>query len=701
MRQKLLLILISVSSSYLLFSVFKFYPYVCNDLKHNYNLRQPLNYHMSKFHRIIALLAFVSTFASGANCQGGLFDLRRNKEPKTWEELTDKILSGQTNDSARVIAIYKWITENISYDYKSYMSGEPIRFQSPQRVYERRSTTCTGYSNLMVSMLKRAGIPATDVEGFTHDFTLGLDSTKLSSDHAWVAFKANGKWYLADPTWDAGEIGIYLFTFEKKVKNSIMLRLKRFKFKYLFQKGKQNPKFKKVKRYVYKEGFLRNPSSNYIFIPAEQFLKTHLPNVAHFQLMKDPVSVEEFCDSIHSLGDHVYPNNGAFDFSPLNDAFEQLDRPDKLLWLSDSSLQYHHLNHGDKAINAHNYLASFYGDRSSTIGTLEKFVSLSDTVIVHSQAGIKLNRKTLAIKRKNFSEAFQQERKELSIQTLQQSRIKSHLSRTPEIYRKGRDRIQQKEKVTLRNMEGRIYQHVSRVNRVSSIQFNDSLKERTFSRIKAYNDSVQLLQRNELMKGEQYVSLVISGIENSYKLIEAHQENLYQGEFLNQWEVRHSDAQLSSELSKLSLLIKDSLNSILSPRSSLQMLLKFDQEIKKQQVLWKEWEKKDSTFSAESTSAYAYGLLMDGMDQEIRIIDQRLVYAFEMESRIKNDFTPAMKNLAENYKFMNRLRTLRQAYLNKMLNNKYNRSIKVYQSISTNAKNWKKNYQTRLKMLRK
>ncbi len=72
-----------------------------------------------------------------------------------------------------------------------------------------------------------------------------------------------------------------------------------------------------------------------------------------------------------------------------------------------------------------------------------------------------------------------------------------------------------------------------------------------------------------------------------------------------------------------------------------------------------------------------------------------------MEARIKQHFNPQMKVIAEQYKFMNRLRTLRQAYLNKMLNNKYNRSIKVYQSISTNAKNWKKNYQTRLKMLRK
>jgi hypothetical protein len=417
--------------------------------------------------------------------------------------------------------------------------------------------------------------------------------------------------------------------------------------------------------------------------------------------MKDPVSVEEFCDSIHSLGDHVYTNKGVFDFGPLNDAFEQLERPDKLLWLSDSSLLYHHLNHGDKAINAHNYLASFYGDRSSTIGTLEKFVSLSDTVIIHAQAAIKLNRKALAIKRKRFSEAFQQERKELSIQTLQQSRIKSHLSRTPEIYRKGRDRINQKEKVTLGNMEGRIYKYASRVNRVNSVRINDSIKQKMLGRIKLYSDSVKLLQQKELLKGKQYVSQVISNIDSSFKWIEAHQENLYQGEFLNQWEVRYSDAQLSREFIQLSLLIKDSVNTILSPRSSMQMLLKLDQEIKKQQVLWKEWEKKDSLFSAFTASSYAYGLLMDGMDQELLIIEQRIAYAAEMESRIKKDLNPQMKTVAEQYKFMNRLRTLRQTYLNKMLNNKYNRSIKVYQSISTNAKNWKKNYQTRLKMLRK
>lgn len=673
-----------------------------DDLKHNYNLRETLNNIMAKYHRSITLIAFVMALATDAIAQGGgLFDLRRKKEPKTWEELTDKILLNQNGDSARVMVIYRWITENISYDYKSYMSGEPVRFQSPQRVYERRSTTCTGYSNLMVSMLKRAGIPATDVEGFTHDFTLGLDSTKLSSDHAWVAFKASGKWYLADPTWDAGEIGIYLFTFEKKVKQSFWLRLKRFKISYLFKKGKQNPKFKKVKRYVFKEGFLRNPQSNYIFIPAEQFLKTHLPNVAHFQLMKSPISVEAFCDSLHSLGDHIYPNSGVFDFSSLNNSFESLERPDKLLWLSDSSLLYHRLNHGDKAINAHNYLASFYGDRSTTIGALEKFVSISDTVIVHAQAAIKLNRKALSIKRKRFAEAFQQERKELSTQNLQQSRIKSHLSRTPEIYRKGRDRINQKERVTLGNMEGRIYKYVSRVNRVDSMHLNDSLKQKILNRVQQFNDSISALQNKELLKGENYTSQVLSGIDSISHWIKEHQENMYQGEFLNQWEVRHSDAQLSRELVELSLLIKDSVNTILSPRSSMQMLLKMDQEIKKQQLLWKEWEQKDTTFSAGTASAFAYGLLMDAMDKELKIIEQRLALAAELESQIKQTYNPSIKKLAEHYKFMNRLRTLRQAYLNKMLNNKYNRSIKVYQSISTNAKNWKKNYQTRLKILRK
>jgi transglutaminase-like putative cysteine protease len=182
--------------------------------------------------------------------------LFRSKEPQTVQELTASLTSGVSGDSAKVMAIYTWITHNVSYDYAVYMSGQPIRFQSPELVFKRKRTTCTGYSNLMVAMLGYAGIPAYTVEGFTQDFALGIDSTKLSSDHAWVAFSVNGNWHVADPTWDAGYIGIIAVVEKTETKMTFKQRLKRFRFRNLVRKkrkSKGNPSKKTITSNIYEE----------------------------------------------------------------------------------------------------------------------------------------------------------------------------------------------------------------------------------------------------------------------------------------------------------------------------------------------------------------------------------------------------------------------------------------------------------------
>jgi uncharacterized protein (DUF4415 family) len=210
---------------------------------------------------------------------------------------------------------------------------------------------------------------------------------------------------------------------------------------------------------------------------------------------------------------------------------------------------------------------------------------------------------------------------------------------------------------------------------------------------------LKLLQQLELYKGRTLEEQLSRSINEVRSQASVHSNLLYQGEFLNEWQVTSSDKKLSSSTASLSKLLKDSVNTILSPRSSYSLLLRLDQEIKQQQILWKEWERKDTSFHADLAVQYAYGLLMDGMDMERQIIQCRLEASAEMEKKIRAEINPEIKEMGLDLQDLNRLRTMRQAYLNKMLNNKYTRSIKVYQSVLTNARNWKKNYQTRLKML--
>ena len=127
------------------------------------------------------------------------------------KELTLKLTNGLTNDSLKVLAIYSWITENISYDSlladkksnplyeKSRETNNAKPLYDCSEILSTKKTLCLGYAYLLSSMCDNIGIKNNIIRGFVRLDTLSVDSP----NHAWVAFKLADKWYLADPTWDA------------------------------------------------------------------------------------------------------------------------------------------------------------------------------------------------------------------------------------------------------------------------------------------------------------------------------------------------------------------------------------------------------------------------------------------------------------------------------------------------------------------
>ena len=73
------------------------------------------------------------------------------------------------------------------------------------------------------------------------------------SDHAWNAVKINGAWYLLDSTWGAG------YTDEQN-------------------------------------NFVFDFDDEYFLMPPEQFIYTHFPEDAKWQLLSTPISNNEFAD---------------------------------------------------------------------------------------------------------------------------------------------------------------------------------------------------------------------------------------------------------------------------------------------------------------------------------------------------------------------------------------------------------------------
>lgn len=650
---------------------------------------------------IMACLFFLCYGSVSAQQKVRLFG---NKEPQTVEELTVLVTKDASGDSAKVMAIYTWITHNVSYDYAVYMSGQPIRFQSPELVFKRKRTTCTGYSNLMVAMLGYAGIPAYTVEGFTQDFVLGLDSTKLSSDHAWVAFSVNGNWHVADPTWDAGYIGIIPVVEKTERELTFRQKLKRFRFRDLFRKKKKrkgtvSKKTVTETKVTYKTGFLMQPSQNYIFADPDEFMKTHLPNMAHTQMRMAPISVEQFCDSIHSLGDHYYSKKGGFDYNRINDSYYALEIPDRLLWVSDSSLNYHDLNHGDKALNAHNYLAWFNGGRTNVKHLLEKYSSIADTVIIHGNKAIRINRDEWKKKRVIFNEAFAREKAIHQQMQIQVNYIRSHIDRNREIYRKGRERMTQKELPALTGYESRIINKFGFSGTGVPPSGYDTLPKvkQMVERIHAYRDTVLMYQAIERMEGPTYLDHLKTDFFSARKNMYDDAMLMYEGQFLNEWKITDHDRYTLDSLKTLTKMMRDSINAFTGSRKSYSYLVKLDQEMKRQAPIYLSMEKKDSVLTAKDYYSYSAFIMLDLVRKEQEIINYRLERSKEIEKVLKEQFGPESKYLGSDMKALGSIRNMRQAYLTKMMNNKYNRSIKVYSIIVSNAKTWKSTYRQKLK----
>jgi len=143
--------------------------------------------------------------------------------------------------------------------------------------------------------------------------------------------------------------------------------------------------------------------------------------------------------------------------------------------------------------------------------------------------------------------------------------------------------------------------------------------------------------------------------------------------------------------------MRDSINAFTGNRKSYSYLVKLDQEMKRQTPIYLALEKKDSVLMAKDYQAYNAFIMLDLVRAEQGIIDYRLQYSKAIEQAMKEVFGQESRNLGTDMKTLGSIRNMRQAYLVKMMNNTYNRSVRVYSIIVSNAKTWKSTYRQKLK----
>jgi Transglutaminase-like domain len=139
--------------------------------------------------------------------------------------LTQELVTPYSTQLFKTRVIFKWITDNISYDCRDYnkhgykgKEAKPFKCKDDEdckakvenwereyidRVVRKKKAVCQGYAMLFKRMCDIAGLKAEIIPGYTRSeyYQVG---TSGALDHAWNSILIDSNYYLLDATWAAG-----------------------------------------------------------------------------------------------------------------------------------------------------------------------------------------------------------------------------------------------------------------------------------------------------------------------------------------------------------------------------------------------------------------------------------------------------------------------------------------------------------------
>jgi hypothetical protein len=104
------------------------------------------------------------------------------------------------NDLAKARLAYTWIATHIRYDDKAYNTGS-YKKQDPDSVLSSRTAVCEGYSALFQRLAHMMGLEVVEIVGYAKGYGFRQGDKFSDTDHAWNAVKINNTWQLIDVTW--------------------------------------------------------------------------------------------------------------------------------------------------------------------------------------------------------------------------------------------------------------------------------------------------------------------------------------------------------------------------------------------------------------------------------------------------------------------------------------------------------------------
>lgn len=542
-----------------------------------------------------------------------------------------------TDDSTKAAQIYQWITHNIAYDYDAIKSGKPLEYKAAGAVLKARKTVCQGYSALLVEMLKNAGIEATTVEGYTPQFLSDSIPLIATADHEWVAFKINRKWYLCDPTWDAGYIGRipkykedlvkkekHMLKREKKLARISKEKRKKARLLKWEKKDKKEAEKAEEKRGDYKSniGFVRFPSLEHFMSDPDEFVKQHLPSQPEFQLREYPVSMADFTRKTKNWDSILERKSGQpKDFEAYVSEYSSLHLNDKWIKVAKDGLIFNPANYSSMAVHHFNYLGLHLNDKFrksfeiiSKDDLHEQFPDLreiNDSVALYSKEAKKINKTAYAISKRivtNETKLFKVTDKEASSMIKkvlsEQKKNNTQLDKEKEKISKNRSFVEEKKQKIL--LESTAY--------ATPVNLDSSLVPPAYAR---WKDSLfqSLLKIDSLRQGWDRLAHDDKTYEKRFKLLKTAYERSFRNLYiLNSSPVYYSDTviaydeEIAANLKELFRFHKETYDSLLYPAEILKEYKTFEKVVKRGITGLKSYAKKNPNYRYNDMNKYLNAL---------------------------------------------------------------------------------------------
>ena len=167
---------------------------------------------------------------------------------KTLGDVNAFLAKNKTSEYQKVRAFFDWIVNNIEFDIHCYETNH-FPPQHPLVVYQSKRALSKGFADMFTIFCQNNDIESRSLKGYTKGFDVAKEK-KGYPNHYWNVVRIDGYWYLLDIPMCAGKIE--------------------------------------------KNAFVKKYTEDYFLPPPIEFIKTHLPMHASWQLLENHIGIDEF-----------------------------------------------------------------------------------------------------------------------------------------------------------------------------------------------------------------------------------------------------------------------------------------------------------------------------------------------------------------------------------------------------------------------